>query len=75
MDSSSSPSLPENIVEVLEGTLEEFRKAGQKERKAIIKTSAKDTLPDGGNMQKHKNVSPLYVSFMVHQIMIQTHRW
>ena len=57
MPSSSSLFLPDNISEILQRTLEVFRKADQKAQKGIIKDAAKDTLPAGGNMKDHKKVS------------------
>lgn len=64
----SPSSLPANVTEVLERTLEEFREADKKGRKVIIKTLAKDTLPGGGDLQKHKKVSTFYIYFIVYSI-------
>ena len=56
----SASTLPENITKTLEESLEEFRDADRKQRKAIIKREAQNTLPAGGNVQQHKQVGLLY---------------
>lgn len=58
----SSTTLAENITKTLEESLEEFKDADQKQRKAIVKKATQNTLPAGGNIQKHKQVGLLYPS-------------
>jgi hypothetical protein len=60
MPASAPVSLPENIVLVLQNSLEQFKGAIPKKRKALIVDLARETLPPGGNEKRHKKVSWLW---------------
>jgi hypothetical protein len=51
-----SNALAQNIINVLEDSLEEFRDGSKKDRKALILQLAADTLPKDKNLTNHKKV-------------------